>query len=236
MRLSASLKRQPHSLESRPARQAAPARLTCTIGAWRSVASRATVNPDLCSNCTKQMNPCRATFAGMSDDLISGLLAKRTELTEEVQKLQTTIYHLDATLVAFGYKPGKTPTRRFANGELIRLIGEAERAGVATVASIARWVVKAKDWNGGGPHSPQARPVQRQGMPQTHVPARGLASQRPDRDSDQTGDDKGQSHPDGNCFNLLHVAHHAALTGWADFSGQEARRNISGSGKSVTNS
>ena len=83
----------------------------------------------------------------MSDDLISGLLAKRTELTEEVQKLQTAIYHLDATLVAFGYKPGKTPTRRFANGELIKLIGEAERAGVSTVASIARWVVKSKDWN-----------------------------------------------------------------------------------------
>ncbi len=44
-RLSPSAKRQSHSLESRPARYAAPPRLTCTFGAWRSAAGRATVNP-----------------------------------------------------------------------------------------------------------------------------------------------------------------------------------------------
>lgn len=42
----------------------------------------------------------------MSDDPISALLAKRTELAEQVQKLQATIFQIDATLEAFGHKPG----------------------------------------------------------------------------------------------------------------------------------
>jgi|JI9StandDraft_2_1071091.scaffolds.fasta_scaffold10921_8 hypothetical protein len=84
----------------------------------------------------------------MSDETISALLAKRTELAEQVQHIQATIFHLDAALEAFGYRPGGSkPKRRFANGELIRLIGEAERAGVTTLNGIARWVVQAKGWN-----------------------------------------------------------------------------------------
>jgi hypothetical protein len=84
----------------------------------------------------------------MSDDIISALLAKRTELAEQVQQIQATIFHLDATLEAFGYRPGSHKLkRRFANGKLIRLIGEAERAGVTSINSVARWVVQAKGWN-----------------------------------------------------------------------------------------
>ena len=80
----------------------------------------------------------------MSDETISALLAKRTELAEQVQRIQVTIFHLDAALEAFGYKPvGSKPKRRFANGELIRLIGEAEPAGVSTPNGIARWVMRS---------------------------------------------------------------------------------------------
>ena len=42
----------------------------------------------------------------MSDETISALLAKRTELAEQVQHIQATIFHLDAALEAFGYRPG----------------------------------------------------------------------------------------------------------------------------------
>ncbi len=38
----------------------------------------------------------------MSDETVSLLLAKRTELAEQVQRLQATIFHLDATLETFG--------------------------------------------------------------------------------------------------------------------------------------
>lgn len=85
----------------------------------------------------------------MSDEAITALLAKRTELAEQVQKLQATIFHIDATLEAFGHRPGTKAKRRFANGELIRLIGEAERAGVTTPNGIARWVMQAKGWGEG---------------------------------------------------------------------------------------
>ena len=83
----------------------------------------------------------------MSDETVSILLAKRTELLEQVQKVQATIFHIDMTLEAFGYKPGGSkPKRRFANGELIRLIGEAERAGVTSANGIARWIAQTKGW------------------------------------------------------------------------------------------
>ena len=83
----------------------------------------------------------------MSDETVSLLLAKRTELAEQVERLQATIFHLDATLETFGYKPGGSkPKRRFANGELIRLISEAERAGVTSPNGIARWIVQTKGW------------------------------------------------------------------------------------------
>ncbi len=85
----------------------------------------------------------------MSDEPISALLVKRTELAEQVQKIPATIFHIDATLEAFGHRPGKVAKRRFANGELIRLIGEAGRAGVTTVNGIARWVIPSKGWSAG---------------------------------------------------------------------------------------
>jgi hypothetical protein len=84
----------------------------------------------------------------MSDDLtVTALLEKRTELAQRVQELQATIYHIDATLAAFGHGKAKTFHRRFANGELIRLIGEAERANVTSHGAVARWVVTQKGWD-----------------------------------------------------------------------------------------
>ena len=77
----------------------------------------------------------------------TGSSPKRTELAEQVQKLQATIFHLDAAMKAFGYAPDRPkPMRRFANGELIRLIGEAERADITSMTGIACWVIQTKGW------------------------------------------------------------------------------------------
>jgi hypothetical protein len=84
-----------------------------------------------------------------------------------VQQLQATIYHLDAALAAFGHGPAKTYQRRFTNGELIRLIGDAERAGAMTPTAQARWMIKAKGWDQGGRQGAcPSHPPQRQGMPE----------------------------------------------------------------------
>jgi hypothetical protein len=60
---------------------------------------------------------------------------------------QSAISHIDQTLALIGYVDG-TPvfgrTRRFANGELIALIGEAERSGHKTVNAIVQYVMGAK--------------------------------------------------------------------------------------------
>lgn len=78
----------------------------------------------------------------MSDhaETIQALQDKRAEFASQIQQLQATIYHLDAALAAFGDGPPKTYQRRFTNGELIRLIGDAERAGTMTPTAQARWI------------------------------------------------------------------------------------------------
>lgn len=83
----------------------------------------------------------------MSDDMIRHLVEKRQELADKVQKLQSTIYHLDQTLAVFGHQAGKRKAayRVFQSGELIRRIGEAERAGVTTLAAITAHVMEARE-------------------------------------------------------------------------------------------
>src|SRR5689334_5495586 len=80
-------------------------------------------------------------------ETVTALIEKRTQLAEEVQRLQATIYHIDATLAAFGHGNPRTFHRRFANGELIRLVGEAERANVTGHYAMARWVIDKKGWD-----------------------------------------------------------------------------------------
>jgi hypothetical protein len=79
----------------------------------------------------------------MSTDGIDALLRKREELLAQVQGLQSAIFHIDQALALIGYGKGRV-ARRFANGELIKLIGEAERAGNQTPTRIAQYIMAAK--------------------------------------------------------------------------------------------
>jgi hypothetical protein len=79
----------------------------------------------------------------MSTDGIDALLRKREELLAQVQGLQSAIFHIDQALALIGYGT-KTVARRFANGELMKLIGEAERAGNQTPTRITQFVMAAK--------------------------------------------------------------------------------------------
>ncbi|MEQ1785350.1 MAG: hypothetical protein ABMA14_28725 [Hyphomonadaceae bacterium] len=79
----------------------------------------------------------------MSTDGIDALLSKREELLAQVQGLQSAIFHIDQALALIGYGT-KVVARRLANGELIRLIGEAERAGNQAPTRIMQYIMAAK--------------------------------------------------------------------------------------------
>ena len=80
------------------------------------------------------------------DQTIAALLVKRTALPTQIQEAQAALYHLDATLKLLGHNPDKPRTfkRLFASGELIALIGEAERAGHTTPVPMLNYIMKAK--------------------------------------------------------------------------------------------
>jgi hypothetical protein len=82
----------------------------------------------------------------MSTELVETLLQKRSELVAEVAKMQAAIFHLDETLAVFGHHVGgpKRQPRVFAHGELIALIGDAERKGCNTNAAVVEHVMRAK--------------------------------------------------------------------------------------------
>lgn len=79
----------------------------------------------------------------MSTDGIDALLRKREELLAQVQGLQSAIFHIDQALALIGYAKARV-ARRFANGELIALVGEAERAGNQAPTRIAQYIMAAK--------------------------------------------------------------------------------------------
>lgn len=85
----------------------------------------------------------------MNEDVFESLLRKRSELEAQVQGLQSAIYHIEQTLELLGYDPVKPRVsgRRFANGELVALIGEAERAGHSIPTTITAYVMAAKGMN-----------------------------------------------------------------------------------------
>ncbi len=85
-------------------------------------------------------------FRGMSTDGIDALLRKREELAAQVAGIQSSIFHIDQALALIGYGKARV-ARRFANGELIALIGEAERAGHQTPTRIAQYIMAAKGWD-----------------------------------------------------------------------------------------
>jgi hypothetical protein len=75
---------------------------------------------------------------------IDDLLAKRAELASQVQGLQSAIFHIDATLSLLGHTARPKVSRRFAPGELLALVGEAERAGCDTPTKITTYILAAK--------------------------------------------------------------------------------------------
>ena len=79
----------------------------------------------------------------MSTDGIDALLRKREELLAQIQGMQSAIFHIDQALNLIGYST-RVVARRFANGELMRLIGEAERAGNQTPTRIMQYVMASK--------------------------------------------------------------------------------------------
>jgi hypothetical protein len=83
----------------------------------------------------------------MSTDGIDALLRKREDLLAQVQGLQSAVFHIDQALALIGYGK-KRVARRFANGELMALIGEAERAGNQTPTRVAQFIMAAKGMDG----------------------------------------------------------------------------------------
>jgi hypothetical protein len=82
----------------------------------------------------------------MSEPIVETLLEKRSELVASVAKMQAAIFHLDETLAVFGHHVGgpRRQPRVFAHGELIALIGDAERSGCATNSAVVEHVMRAK--------------------------------------------------------------------------------------------
>ena len=90
----------------------------------------------------------------MQDEtIINGLKQKRAELAGELERVRKDLAAIDGALIAFGYHdvkqiPPKRTRRRpplFKAGELMALVGEAERAGCADNASVAAWIMKERD-------------------------------------------------------------------------------------------
>lgn len=79
----------------------------------------------------------------MSTDGIDALLCEREELLAQIQGLQSAMLHIDQALNLIGYR-AKVVARRFANGELVRLISEAGRAGNQTPTRIMQYIIAAK--------------------------------------------------------------------------------------------
>lgn len=89
----------------------------------------------------------------MNDAIVQTLLEKRSELVAQVAKMQAAIFHIDETLAVFGHHVGgpRRQPRVFAHGELIALIGDAERSGAATNAAVVERVMRAKGYHPADP-------------------------------------------------------------------------------------
>lgn len=78
-----------------------------------------------------------------STDGIDALLRKREKPLAQIQGMQSAIFHIDQTLALIGYSK-RLKARRFANGELMAMIGEAERAGNQTPTRIVQYIMPVK--------------------------------------------------------------------------------------------
>ena len=84
------------------------------------------------------------TFKGMSELAVNALLERRAVLINQIKDLQTHVFHIDGALIAIGYKnpPKQRGAHMFQRGELIALVGQAERQGCKTAREVAVWLMK----------------------------------------------------------------------------------------------
>ncbi len=81
----------------------------------------------------------------MSTEIVSTLLEKRSERVAQVAKLQSAIFHMDETLRSSpSRRRAEAPARVFAHGELVALVGDAERSGAKTNMAVVEHVMRAK--------------------------------------------------------------------------------------------
>ena len=80
----------------------------------------------------------------MSEEALNVLREKRADLILQIQALHSEVYHIDAAIRLLGGGRERKQNRMFAAGELMRLIGDAERAGSATHREIAMHIIRAK--------------------------------------------------------------------------------------------
>jgi hypothetical protein len=81
----------------------------------------------------------------MSEEAIQALTEKRAALIHPIRELQSQLFHIDGAIQALGGRPAKKQKRLFGPGELIRLIGEAERSGMKAPREVAANIMKAKN-------------------------------------------------------------------------------------------
>jgi len=80
----------------------------------------------------------------MSEEAIQALTEKRAALMTQIRELQSAVFHIDGAIIALGGRMPNRLRRIFGQGELMRLIGEAERAGHSTIRAIAHHIMTAK--------------------------------------------------------------------------------------------
>ena len=88
----------------------------------------------------------------MTDHVISGLVKKRAELAGDLEVLRQKLQHIDATLEILGYQNPNAIVPRFRrhkppmfrSGELMALVGEAERLGHCDNVTITRWIMEQR--------------------------------------------------------------------------------------------
>jgi len=91
----------------------------------------------------------------MTEHVISGLVKKRSELAGELDRLRADLRAIDRALIVFGHddpKSIKAANKRrnptlFKSGEVIALVGQAEREGLDNNPDIADWILRKKGWS-----------------------------------------------------------------------------------------
>jgi hypothetical protein len=80
----------------------------------------------------------------MSEEALKALAEKRAALIVQIKDLQSRVFHIDGAVIALGGRMPMRTNRLFAHGELMRLIGDAERTGLNTARDITQYIIKAK--------------------------------------------------------------------------------------------